>query len=163
MSFKRAETIRREAYEFRAGSIPHGAESERRPVADGSHAGRKPLPRHAAECDATLAGLCHRFLMVKRVRRDAGTLSSRSFEQYDLTCRLLIDVFGRRRRVADIGPTDFERLSAFLATRYKGSASIWPQIMMIRVIFKSAVDAGLIKRSVSFGTSFRAPTRVESR
>ncbi|MGE0375501.1 MAG: hypothetical protein AB7I48_23820 [Planctomycetaceae bacterium] len=46
----------------------------------------------------------------KENKVNAGELAERSFRDYYLSCKLLIEKFGANRRVDDLSPRDFEGL-----------------------------------------------------
>ncbi len=161
-SGKWAKAVRGKTYYFGRWNDPHGAESEYLAVADDLHAGREPRPKSNAG-GPTLRETCNAFMRAKRIKMDAGSLSPRSFAGYDSTCRLLLDNFGRNRSVADLGPTDFEKLYAKLAERYHGAASLGPRITQVRSVFKYAFEADLIEKPVKYGPVFKTPSRSELR
>lgn len=101
--------------------------------------------------------LCNAFLTSKRNKLVAGELSPRTFRDYHNTTDLLIDQFGRDRRVDDLRPDDFERLRKRLAERF-GAVSLKGTINMVRIVFKFAHDQRLIDESVSYCQSFARPS-----
>ena len=71
------------------------------------HAGRKPRE----EVDGlTVQDLGDRFLASKRHLVDTREIVERTLEDYEKTCERVIEAFGARRLVDDLGPDDFEAL-----------------------------------------------------
>ncbi len=118
--------------------------------------GRTPPPVDAGEF-CTMRDLCNEFLTAKQNRLKAGELSPRTFRQYHETTDLLIEEFGKDRRVDDLRPDDFERLRKRLADRY-GAVGLKGTINLCRIIFKYAHDQRRIKEPVSYGQSFSRPS-----
>jgi integrase len=98
----------------------------------------------------------------KRIDLDAGKLSPRSFVDYDLVCKRLLDQFGPTRSVLDLQPTDFEKLYAFLVQKHSVTA-IGREITSTRSVFKYAFESDLIVRPVKFGPKFKAPSKNDLR
>jgi len=79
------------------------------------HAGRTPRNTPGA---LTVFILCGRFLTTKVLAFKAGELSPRLYGDYAATCKRLITAFGRNRLVSDLGPDDFQKLRATMATQW---------------------------------------------
>jgi hypothetical protein len=101
-----AKSIRGKMHYFGGWDDPHSAESEYLMVADDLHAGR--IPR--SDIGLSVRDVCNSFMNSKRSRREAGTLSPRTFIQYYGTCDMLIQQFAASRAVSDLRPTDFDKL-----------------------------------------------------
>ncbi len=125
-------------------------------------AGREP--RVTGE-GLTVVSLVNQFLESKELMKDAGELTERSFEDYDVTCGQIIDVFGRNRLVTDLRPDDFERLRTELAKgrgkkrRGCGPVTLSNDIGRVRVVFNYAYKQGLIDRPIVYGDGFKKPSR----
>ncbi len=105
----------------------------------------------------TVRLLCNAFLTSKRAKLDSGELSPRSFKDYFNTCAILVDQFGRDRRVDDLRPDDFESLRKAIA-RTRGLVSLKNEINRCRMVLKYGFDQRLIDRPVHFGQSFDRPS-----
>jgi integrase len=105
----------------------------------------------------TLSDACNSFLTSKRNRLDGGELSSHTFAKYYETCELLIDHFGRDRRVDDLRPEDFERFRKVLGNGC-GAVTLKSKINRCRVVLKYAHDNRLIEHPIEFGQSFNRPS-----
>lgn len=102
--------------------------------------------------------LANRFLTAKKQRVDSGELSPRSFGEYFLTCKRLLDEFGANRVVADLRSDDFERLRSQIAEIW-GPVRLGNEVQRVRSVFKYGYDAGLIEQPVRFGPLFKRPSR----
>jgi integrase len=105
----------------------------------------------------TLRQLCNEFLRQKDAKLQDGDLSPRSFRDYYKTCELMLDAFGKERRVDDLQPADFRLLRTKLAQRF-GSSSLHNQITRIGTVFAFAYDNQLIEKPVRYGQSFDRPS-----
>jgi len=120
-------------------------------------------PALADDGDAcTLRTLCNLFLESKRNKMAAGDLSELSYRDYYRSCAVLIDYFGKDRRVDDLRPVDFEAFRAKLAARL-GVTTLLNEINRCRVILKYASDQRLIPQPVHFGQSFDRPSKKSRR
>jgi hypothetical protein len=126
---------------------------------DDLHAGRAPRP--SAE-GLTVKELCNAFLNHKRQLVGEGGLSPRSFTDYKGTCDLLVEHFGKLRRVDDLAPEDFAALRQKAAKRW-GPVRLGNAIQRTRSVFKYALDAGLTDRPVRFGPAFKRPAKKSLR
>jgi integrase len=118
-------------------------------------AGRTPVTPGAG---VTNRDLCNRFLTAKTNRLETGELSPRTYSDYKHTCDILIEEFGKTRRIDDLRSTDFEKLRASLA-KTRGPVALGNEIGRIRVVFKYAVAAKLIEKPVDFGPEFQRPSK----
>ena len=76
--------------------------------------GRTPPPVDTGD-GCTMRLLCNAFLTIKTAKLESGELAPRSFQNYHRTSELLIEHFGRDRRVDDLRPDDFDALRKSLA------------------------------------------------
>lgn len=118
--------------------------------------GRTPPPAETGDA-LTVAALADEFLNAKRRKLHAGELSEASFADYYATCALLVDHFGKDRRVDDLRPADFAKLRESMAARW-GTVTLRNEINRIRIILKYASDERLIDRPIHFGQSFQKPS-----
>jgi integrase len=118
--------------------------------------GREP-PAIDTGDGCTVRLLCNSFLTSKRALIDSGELSPRSFRDYFNTCAILVDQFGKDRRVDDLRPDDFHVLRKALA-KTRGLVSLKNEINRCRGVFKYAFVERLIDKPVHFGQSFDRPS-----
>ena len=123
--------------------------------------GRTPPSVDVAD-GCTLRTLCNAFLNAKRSKLDSGGLSESSFRDYHRVCGVLIDHFGKDRRVDDLRPDDFQSFRRSLSKRL-GVVTLRNEINRFRIIFKFAHDQRLIDRQVHYGQSFDKPGALELR
>ncbi len=107
-------------------------------------------------------GLVNRFLSAKRERLATREFTHRSFQDYEATCRRLVDVFGWARRVDDLEAEDFGRLRAEIS-KTRGPVALANEIGRVRVVLKFAVDRNLIPGLVRYGKDFDKPSRKSIR
>jgi integrase len=101
--------------------------------------------------------VCNAFLNEKQGRVDAAELSPRTWAEYKVASDAVIAAFGKRRRVADLGPDDFAALRKRLAAQL-GPVRLGNQIQYVRSIFKFAYESDLLDRPIRFGPSFKKPS-----
>jgi integrase len=154
LSGKWAKTIRGKTYYFGAWDNPEGALSDYLDQKDDLYAGRTP----GTKGGATIQELCNAYMVAKRVALDSGSLSPRSFVDYDQVCRWLLDQLGATRSALDLGPSDFEKLYAHLACKH-GASTLGREVTVVRSILKYAVESDLIQQPVKFGPQFRVPSK----
>jgi len=118
--------------------------------------GRTPPPRDT-ENGCRIAHLCNVFLTAKKSKLDSGELSQRSFGDYLRTCELLVEHFGRDRRVDDLGPEEFRKLRNSMAKHW-GAVTLRNEVNRCRVVLKFAYDERLIASPVHYGQSFARPS-----
>ena len=119
-------------------------------------AGRTPPPK---DDDApTMADLVNKFLTWKRGLVESGELAPRTWDRYDATCGMLVEHFGRRRRIDDLASDDFEKLRTKMAKRW-GAVALGNEVQIVRSIFRYGHEAGLLDKPVRFGPAFKRPTQ----
>lgn len=155
---KWAKTIEGKTYYFGTWDDPESALQDYLDQTDELKAGRTP----EAKGGVTLREICNAFMRSKRTDLDVGKLSPRTFAGYDATLRNLLDEMGASRNVADLKPTDFEKLYAKLARKH-GLTTLGREITVTRSVFKYAWECDLIKQSVKFGPKFKAPSKTDKR
>jgi integrase len=121
---------------------------------DDLHAGRMPRPDPEA---LTVKDLANEFLNARQDRVNSGELCYRSWREYKQTADLLVERFGKKRLVSDLGPEDFAGLRRELATRV-GPVRLRNEIQRVRCIFKYAAVNRLTARPADFGDGFRQPS-----
>lgn len=119
--------------------------------------------RVQADDVCTMKQLCNEFWRSKRNKLEAGELSQRSFRDYEQTTDLLIDHFGRDRRVDDIKPHEFGALRLALVQKGLGVHALKNTINRCRVVFKFAYKNRMIDREVNYGDEFNRPSAKELR
>jgi integrase len=123
---------------------------------DDLHAGR--LRRPKGEHGPTVVSLCSDFLDSKEALVKAGEIQSRTFRGLRRTADRIVEHFGKRRLVLDLGPRDFEGLRAKLAETL-GPVALGNRIQEVRSVFRYGYEAELIDRPVRFGPTFRKPAQ----
>jgi integrase len=103
-----------------------------------------------------VADLCNQFLSSKKRRVQTGELAQRTWDDYFTTCERLVNYFGKRRLVVDLVAGDFDAFRSRLAET-RGPVSLGNEITRSRVVFRFALDQGLIHEPVRYGQSFRKP------
>lgn len=129
------------------------AEYERRK--DDLHAGRVP---HEDADTLTVYRLCAKFLTAKKLQRDGGELSPRTFLDYGALCNRLTKVFGKHRPVADLRPDDFAKLRQSMARTW-GPVRLASEIVRSRTPFNWAWKSGLLEKPINYGEGFKRPSR----
>lgn len=150
-----AKKIRGKMEYFGPWDDPDGAIEDYERRKDALHAGRKP--RIEGE-GLTVKDMVNAFLNAKLESMDAGEIVPRTWQDYKEAGDILINTFGKRRLVADIGPDDFAKLRNKLAKKW-GPKTLANVITRIRVAFKYASDNGLIDRPVIYGSAFKRPSK----
>lgn len=121
---------------------------------DDLHAGRTPREDTAA---LTVKDLANRFLKAKQARVDTGELAPASWHEYRTFAAELLASTGKRRLVSDLRPDDFATLRDRMAAKW-GPHRLKKAIQVVRMLFKFALDAGLIDRPIAFGPGFARPS-----
>jgi integrase len=134
---------------------PDGALAKYQADAEALHNGRKPRPNLGG---TTVKDVVNAFLEDKQSLRDSGELSPRTWRQYEDTCKVVTQQFGKGRVVADLGPDDFAALRRKLAKRWK-PLTVGNFVQRVRVLFKYAADNDMIDRPVRFGAAFKRPSK----
>jgi len=106
--------------------------------------------------------LCDQFYHAKQQRHEAGEISARSLDDYDRTCKGIVDAFGRGRLVTDLAAKDFAAFRSQLA-KTRGPGSLGNEINRVRMVFKFGFDNGLIDRPMRYGSEFKRPSRKTMR
>lgn len=152
-----AKKIRGQLHYFGAWSDADAALAKYNAEKDDLHAGRKPK---AAEVSAgvTVHTLVNHFLNHKRQLIEVGELANRTLEDYKAAAAVIVRHFGRMRLLTDIGPADFASLRNKMARKW-GPVTLGNVIQRIRVLFKYAVDTGLVDRAIRYGQGFKRPSR----
>jgi integrase len=123
---------------------PYLKEGKTPPIIDVSHG-------------CTVKALVNEFLHSKDDKLKAGDLSPRTFRDYYKTCEMLVDHFGRERRVADLRPDDFRNYRSKLAKRF-GVVSLKNEINRTCIVFNYAHENNLIDKPVGYGQNFDRPS-----
>ena len=125
-------------------------------------AGREP---RTTDDGLTVRSLVNQFLESKELMVKSGELTPRSWEDYDVTCGKIIEVFGRSRLVTDLHSADFEKLRTEFAKgqgkkrRGHGPTTLSNDIGRARVVFNYAHKQGLVEQPIVFGDGFKKPSR----
>ena len=123
---------------------------------DALYAGRRP-PQLSDPDAITMCVLCNRFLTVKEHLKGTGEITARTFYDYFVTCRNVLDVFGKDRLVSDVTPEDFEELRRELS-KTRGNHALGNEVQRTRVLFKYAYDSALLLEPIRYGQLFKKPS-----
>lgn len=118
--------------------------------------GRQPSVCRSPDA-VTLKYLCNKFLATKKSLWQSGELSIHTVNRYRKECERIMKVFGAQQAIAELGPSDFERLREEFA-KTLGPTSLFTSIEHARVLFKYAFDQGIISTPVKYGQSFKRPS-----
>lgn len=99
--------------------------------------------------------LCNRWISMKKRKMETGEISARTFKECNEASELLIATFGKRRRVDDCQPADFEELWGVLADKGWGVDRRDKFVGIIRGIFRYAEENDFVERAVRFGSEFK--------
>lgn len=157
-----AKKVRGKVHYFgKASTDPKGeaALEEWLRVKDELLAGRTPRVKGDG---LTMAELCNRYLTSKQGQLQAGDITPRTFHDYKGNCDRLIAAFGKTRLVSDLASDDFEALRID-AAKTCGPIALGNIVLRTRVLFKYALDSGLIDKPVRFGPTFRLPSKKTQR
>jgi len=102
------------------------------------------------------------FLEAMRVRYESGDLAYCTWSDYRRASQIVLQLFGRERRVLSLVPSDFARLRAEFAKKRRGKG-LTNIVNDTRTIFKWLFENHLIDRPVRYGTEFRGPAKRELR
>ena len=94
-----AKKIRGRLHYFGPWDDPGGSLNRYLEQKDALHAGRRPVAKPEA---LTVYQLAAAFLEFKKHARDAGELTTRSFNEYAATTKRVLKTFGKHRLVIDI-------------------------------------------------------------
>lgn len=152
-----AKKVRGRIVYFAKWDDPDGALDQWLRDKDDLLAGRSP--RQHLE-GVTVDEVVQRFLAAKKMMVDAGELSTRSWDDYKNTARIVLQVFGRKAIAESLVPADFDRLRARLA-KTRGPIAIGNHVGRVRAIFRYASpdQAGLMSSAARFGPNFRRPSK----
>jgi len=155
LSGKWAKTIRGRTHYFGTWDDPEGALREYLDQKDDLYAGRVPRSRTGA---LTVAGLGNEFLRHCRAKMEAGDLSPRTYRDYVSTTDRIVRVLGKGGTVEGLGPADFARLRADIAST-RGPVSLSNEITRARVVFHFAFKNLLIAAPVQYGMALQRPSK----
>jgi integrase len=124
-------------------------------------AGRTP-ESGGAKSGLTLRKLCNLFMEFQESRKARGKIGQRTFDEYQTSCKILLDCIGKQRQVETLRPEQFASIDDHLAERF-GVNRIHKHITQIRSVFEFAFSEGLIEKSISFGKRLEKPNAKELR
>ena len=152
--------IRGTIHYFGVWGSPDAAEAEYLRVREYLQAGR--LPPKADDDSLRVSEMADEFLNAKRVLRESGELSPRSFRDYHAGCAQIVEHFGRERLVSDCRPEDFTAYRQKIS-KTRGLHSIGWGVTLTRMLFRFAYDSELIEKPIRFGQQFNKPTKKSMR
>lgn len=146
------KTIRGVKYYF--GSDRDAALKEYLRVREWREKGLEPPPKEGEYL--TLVRLCNHFIAAAKAKVQSEELTNRTYQEYERTCELLMDHFGKKFPVNQLGP------KTLLAYRQKLASGRAPQtiateVNRARVVLTFAFKSGLIDKPILFG-EFKRPS-----
>jgi integrase len=150
--------IRGRLYYFGRWDDPEAALREYLDQRDDLFAGRQPAAA-ALDNGLSVRDLCNEFLTSKKHRLDIGQLSAEMFGEYHSACARVVDTFGKDKPVADLKPSDFQRLMFRFPPGW-GPIRRGKMIQLTRSVFRYASEQDLIDKPVKFGLEFRKPGKA---
>jgi len=150
-----AKKIRGKLHYFGPWRDPDAALNKYLDQRDDLHAGRTSRINGDG---LTVRDLCNQFLTNKRHLLDTQEIVLRTWRDYHCTCQRIVDAFGTTRLVNDLVASDFERLRTSIAKNW-GPVGLGNEIGRVRMVFKFALDQGLVDKPIRYGQSFKKPSR----
>ena len=150
-----AKKVKGKLHYFGPWNDPQGALERWLEVKDDLLAGRT---RRDTSSGLTVRELCNRFLTSKTHLLDSGEILPRTWQEYHGACERIVGAFGRTTRVADLDAEDFRRLRTCMA-KTLGPVGLGNEINRVRMVFKFAVDEGLIDKPIRYGQGFKRPSK----
>lgn len=151
-----AKTVNGKRHYFGAWDNPQAGYQKYKREIDALQHGIVPTPDTD---DLRLAQLVKSFLVFKRDKQvpkiTAGTL-----QDYKDNCKAVLAMFGRTRKVSNIGPLDFQKLHAESAKTHN-TITLKRDVACTRALFHYCDDTFNIR--VRHGKYFRKPSRAEIR
>jgi integrase len=120
---------------------------------DDLYAGRTPRRRGDGP---TLAELMDRFLYSKRVRKESGEMTARSFADYARTCDKIEASISTSRLLSDLQTEDFEKLRADLS-KGQSPTTLKGDLGRARMVFNYAYESGLTETPIRYGKALKTP------
>jgi integrase len=117
--------------------------------------GRVPPPVDTGD-GCTMRLLVNSFLTSKKAALECEDIGARTFADYHTSCELLVDHFGKDRRVDDIRPDEFRDLKVKMAKRW-GKVRQLNENNRLRTVFNYAFESNLIDKPVRYGADFDPP------
>ncbi len=154
-SGKWCKKVRGKLHYFGRLENPQAALEDWLAVKDDLLAGRTPRANREG---LTVRDLANRFCTEKQIKRDAGELSPRTWQDYYNACELVVTEFGTDRLLIDLRPDDFAKLRAAMSQKW-GLVRVGNVVQYIRVLFKFAYEMELIEVPVRVGPGFKRPAR----
>ena len=150
-----AKKIRGKMHYFGPWNDPQGALQKYLEQKDDLHAGRTPRVQGDG---LTVRNLVEKFLTTKTHLADTGEITTRTYADYDATCKRIMGTFGSSQLVSDLVADDFERLRTAIAKNW-GPVGLGNEIQRVRSVFKYAYDQGLTDKPVRYGQGFKRPSK----
>jgi integrase len=120
---------------------------------DDLYAGRTPRRRGDGP---TLAELMDRFLYSKKVRKESGEMTARSYADYQRTCDKIAASISTSRLLSDLRTEDFEKLRADLS-KGQGPTTLKGDLGRARMVFSYAYESGLTETPIRHGKALKTP------
>ena len=150
---------------FGKWEAPDSALQEYRERREGIRLGRDPKFHAKIPVDdsITAADTVNLYLETQDSRRKRGEITDRHFSDCILTCRRLLEHFGRYITTADLHPSHFTRFRDSFPETW-GATRTETEIARVQAIFRWAEKADVIDTAPKFGPNFRKPgKRVKRR
>jgi integrase len=135
---------------------PDSALQEYRERREGIRLGRDPKFQAVIQVgdSITAADTVNLYLETQDSRRKRGEITDRHFSDCILTCRRLVEYFGRHITTASLHPSDFTRFRNSFPVTW-GIARAETEIARVQAVFRWAEEEKLIDTAPKFGASFK--------
>lgn len=131
-------------------------------VKDYRLAGKEPPPKDAPEA-LMLEAIVNAYLNSKAADVRAGEFSPKSLQNVYVACEKIVNHFGRRRLITDIGQSDFGEYRDALVSAGYAPNTVAQHTTYAKALFRWAYDAELIPSLPRFGVKFRAGKKASRR
>jgi len=104
-----------------------------------------------------LRELCETWMRHHDDKLAAGEITKRTHAEYTDSCNHILEILGKSRTVATIGPEDFAKLRRAYSDRF-GICGLSKRITHTKSLFAFAYSEDLIDRPAKYGKSFAKPS-----
>jgi integrase len=149
---KWAKKIKGKLVYFGRWDDPDGAEAEYHRFL--GRTDKVSVDRKSVPGAITLADACNAFLAAKDTAAKAGTISPRTFLEYKLTLKRLVDFLGRATPAASVTPASWAAFRAHRSAKL-GIVAIGNEVTRIKTMGNWLYASRLIREPIHFGPEFR--------